>query len=149
MNSFLSTSINRDVAVFYLASFTSSNDLQKVLFDIDADPQLTSNIPFANITSHSHFPIEEEVLTMLGSIFRLIDIRQCEDQVYIIRMTLCSDKDSDLKMVIEQMRTDNNEDNEESTNLFSLGNILCRMGKLNGAEKYYRRFLNEQPHDNK
>ena len=49
----------------------SSDNIEQVLFEIDADPQLDNIKPFSNITSFSYFPNEEEVLFMIGSIFRL------------------------------------------------------------------------------
>jgi len=149
MSSFLSTSVNREVARFYSPNSIPTSDLQHVLFDIDADPRYVANRPFANISSYSHFPNEEEVLMMPGSIFRLVDIHHDENQVCIIKMTLCGDTDYDLKTVIEEIRTDNREDNEETTNLLSFSNVLWTMGKFDEAEKYYQRVLNEIPHDHK
>ncbi|CAF1321851.1 unnamed protein product [Adineta ricciae] len=50
MNSFLSTSINRSLATFYLGESTVNDDLQKVLFEIDADCTRQGVKPFANIS---------------------------------------------------------------------------------------------------
>ncbi|CAF1394223.1 unnamed protein product, partial [Rotaria sordida] len=48
--------------------------------------------PFANITSFSYFPEEEEILFMLGSIFRLISVDRDEDELWIIRIVLVGDE---------------------------------------------------------
>jgi hypothetical protein len=74
MNSFLSTSIDRRSAISFLTSSTASGDLQRILFEIDLDPTLAGIKPFANITSNSFYVDEQEVLIMLGSIFRLVKI---------------------------------------------------------------------------
>jgi tetratricopeptide (TPR) repeat protein len=89
---------------------------------------------------------ESEVLFMLGSIFCLNQI--CHDQssaharMSIIRMTLCSDHDNDLKQLYDHMK---NEYHREETNLLSLGDVMLKMGKFDLAEKYYRRLLSELP----
>lgn len=61
INSFLSTSTNRQLALSFLQSSTSTDDLQRILFEIDADPRVNENKPFANITSFSYFPGEDDV----------------------------------------------------------------------------------------
>ena len=144
MNSLLSTSVNRQVAMFCLEESSVDNDLERVLLEIDADPRLKDIKPFANITSLSYFSGEEEVLMMMGSIFRLNDIYRDEDRVWIIRMTLCSDSDHDLKTIFDHM---NNKYDDGEMSLYSFGHVLRKMGKFDEAEKYYRRLLNELPSD--
>ena len=56
MNSFLSTSINRQQARAFLSHADPSLDIQPVFFEIDADPRLNNIKPFSNITSVSYFP---------------------------------------------------------------------------------------------
>lgn len=74
MNSFLSTTIDRTVALFYLDESSSQSKLQRVLFEIDADPGRDGVKSFADISSLSYFKEEKEVLMMLGSIYRLTEI---------------------------------------------------------------------------
>jgi tetratricopeptide (TPR) repeat protein len=145
MNSFLSTSLDRRLALSFLTSSTSSDDLQRVLFEINIDPTLPGIKPCANITSHSFFTGEQEVLIMLGSIFRLISI-DCQDQVWIIQLTLCSDSDDNLKPIFEYMKNEYDEGDGESS-LFSFGILLFKMGQFDKAEKYYHRLLKELPND--
>ena len=68
-NSFLSASLNERQAIHFQKSDKSMNGLQRVLFDINADPQVATNKPFADVSSHSDFASESEVLFMLGSVF--------------------------------------------------------------------------------
>ncbi|CAF3145623.1 unnamed protein product [Rotaria sp. Silwood2] len=136
INSFFSTSTDRFVALRFLDS--TSDDLEQVLFEMDADPSVTTK-PFADITKLSYFQNEKEILVMLGSIFRIIDVHHDDNQVWIIKMTLCSDDDHHLKAIFEHMK---NEHGGGEKNLLSFGNVLADMGKFDEAEKYYLRLLN-------
>ncbi|CAF4627080.1 unnamed protein product, partial [Rotaria sp. Silwood2] len=144
MNTFLSTSVDRDLALFFLGSSEElDNDLQRVLFEIDANPQINGTKPFADITRHSFMMDEQEVLFMLGAIFRINTIRHIEDdQIWIIHMTLCNHNDQDLKSVIEQLEYEVEADDKS---LFSFGALLHRTGKLNESEKYFHRLLSVLP----
>ncbi|CAF4173688.1 unnamed protein product [Adineta steineri] len=118
------------------------DNLQRVLFEINADPSVVSMKPFADITSHSDFPIETEVLFMLGSIFRLNNVILEDDQLWVITMTLYSDNEHDLKQVLSHMKDQNG---NGKADLATLAKIVWKMGKFNLAEKYYLRLINEIP----
>jgi tetratricopeptide (TPR) repeat protein len=139
INSFLSTSVDRFVALRFLNN--DSDDFEQVLFEIDADPSVTTK-PFADITKLSYFPREKEVLIMVGSIFQIVDVRDDDNGVWIIQMTLCSDDDHQLKVIFEHMK---NEHGGGEKNLLSFGNVLADMGKFDEAEKYYLRLLKHLP----
>jgi tetratricopeptide (TPR) repeat protein len=141
MNSFLSTSLNRAQALaFHYSSDPTADDIEQVFFEIEADPRLHRKKSFSKINSLSYFPGEEEVLFMVGSIFRLDSI-QCDNEgVWNIRMTLCFDDDHQLQTLFQYMK---NELGTGATNVLVFGHLLRKMGKLNDAEKYYRYFLNE------
>ncbi|CAF4364514.1 unnamed protein product, partial [Rotaria sp. Silwood2] len=140
MNPFLSISIDRRLALSFLYSSTVSDNMQRILFEIDGDPRLEGIRPFANITTLSYFPGEEEVLFMLGSIFRLVNIDQNDRGIWIVRLTLCNNSDPDLQAVFDYMK---NQYRNGETTILSLGFILAQMGKYDEAEKYYRRLLKE------
>ncbi|CAF1487989.1 unnamed protein product [Rotaria magnacalcarata] len=142
MNSFLSTTNDRLSALEFLYSSAKSDGLERVLFEIDADPQLADVKPFVNITSLSYFPSESEVLLMLGSILRLVGIDHDDHGVSIIRSTLCSNSDQDLQRVFEYMKV---EYGDQEINAQSFGIVLGQMGNLDGAGKYFRRLLKEMP----
>jgi tetratricopeptide (TPR) repeat protein len=146
INSFLSTSLNRTLALFFNTDSNVSNDLERVFFEIEADPQLENIKPFSNITSQSYFPNEEEVLFMIGSIFQLIHVDLNQDGIWMIRMKLCSGNDHQLKSLFEHMK---NKHHEEEDTLFSFCDILLKMGKYNDAEKYCHRLIKELSPDHK
>ncbi|CAF1155980.1 unnamed protein product [Didymodactylos carnosus] len=89
MNTFLSASIDRQHVLTDLSNINPADDLQRVLFEINADPRVVTTKPFAKITPHGAVGTEAEVFFMLGSIIRLTSIRRDEDQICIIQMVLC------------------------------------------------------------
>lgn len=140
VNSFLSTTVQRDTALFFMGEGTPEDNLRRVLFEIDADPSVVSMKPFADITAHSDFPIETEVLFMLGSIFHLDSITVDEDHLWVIKMTLFSDDKHELKQVLAHMKGQNG---KEEAELCVLAKIVWKMGKFSLAEKYYHRLTSE------
>jgi len=149
MNSFLSTTIDQATALSYLDTTDSSDeyDMQRVLFEIDADPRLTGIQPFANIIWLSYCFGQQEVLMMIGSIFRIVEVQHDENQICIIRLVLCSENDHDLKNAFEHLKKEYNA--KEKIDLFSFGHVLCDMGNFDDAKKFYLRFLDDIPSDDK
>jgi tetratricopeptide (TPR) repeat protein len=143
INSFLSTSVDRQQALNFLNDLDLSDDFQRVLFTIDADPRRVGVKPFANITSYSYFSEEQEVLMMLGSIFQIVNIRR-DRQISFIRIRLCGDNDHHLKPMFEHMKNQYG-GNDKQTDLLSFGTVLTHMGKYDEAQKYFQRLLNELP----
>ncbi len=140
ISSFFSTSLDRQQAQSFFSFSDNSNDVERVFFEIDADPQLDNIKPFSDITSYSSYPEEKEVLFMIGSIFRLVNIDRDRDGILIVRMKLCSNNDNQLKSLFQHMKKKGI--NGETT-LLSFGHLLKDMGKWDDAEKYYHRFLTE------
>lgn len=145
VHSFLSTSVRRETALCFLGEGQPINNLQKVLFEIDVNPERihqNSIKSFADINEYSDFNGEGEVLFMLGSIFRLKSICLNSKQIWVIQMNFCSDDEHDLKRVLEHMRKQNG---KGPTNLRTLGKLLWMMGELHLAEKYYCRLIKQLP----
>jgi tetratricopeptide (TPR) repeat protein len=132
INSFLSATMKADRALSY---FEKSDDLERVLFEIDADPRLNKDKPFANIKSYSYNKEEEEVLFMLGSIFEIVKITRSPEGVSTVQLKLSADDSQQL---------DPNDDNNK---LLLFGHVLMTTGKMEEAEIYYRRLLDELPPD--
>ncbi|CAF1165088.1 unnamed protein product [Adineta ricciae] len=143
INSFFSTSVNDESARRFLCGNDVSENLERVLFEIHADCQTAATKPFANIQSLSDYPDEEEVLFMIGSIFRLKSVLRSNDEdMWIVRMTLCSENDSSLQDVLRYMKQ---QLGEGETSLRTLGKVLWKMGDLDLAEFYLTRLLNNLP----
>ncbi|CAF1034321.1 unnamed protein product [Adineta steineri] len=77
---------------------------------------------------------------MTGSIFRLDNIYRNDDEIWIIRMTLCNDDEHDLRQVLMYMKE---QIGSGEMNFRILGNVLSDMGKFDLAEKYFTRSLEQ------
>ncbi len=144
-NSFLSASLIERQAVAFQTNGGVLNGLQRVLFEIYADPQVVISKPFADVSSHSDFSNEYEVLFMLGCVFRIKDVcNRDSSQGWIIHMTLCNDSDHHLSQLVEGMEM---ESETYQANLSSFGLLLWKMGKYELAEKYLRRHLDQTSSD--
>jgi tetratricopeptide (TPR) repeat protein len=129
INKFILANCSRKPVELCLNKFSITNDLVKIVFEIDADPQIDQSKPFANITPFNYLPQEQQVLFMLGSLFQIMDIQ--------------NDKKSGLwnvKIVLSNLKKEYDE-----TNLIACGYLLQDMGQLHDAEKYFIRLLKEVP----
>ena len=142
INSFLLTTVDRESVIYDLDETTPSNNVQKIIFEINADSQTDISIPFAKISSENEQDGDNDILFMPGSFFRLVSISYDKNKKCIIRMTLCNDDEPDLKQLFENMRE---EFGYGETNLLPLGVILRDMGKFDLAEKYLLRMLKKLP----
>ncbi|CAF3897685.1 unnamed protein product [Rotaria sp. Silwood2] len=141
VNSFFSTSLVCQEALVFLNDSNVPPGLEKVLFDIDADPKFATTKPFSDISAYSVYKNESEVLFMLGCIFRLNNIeRSSDNERWIIKMTLSNENDYALKNVLIYMR---DQLGSGDTNLRTLAQVLWRMGKIGLAEEYFQHFLEE------
>jgi hypothetical protein len=83
MNSFLSTTRDRNYALALVESGSNRLDeLKSVLFEIDLDRDLSKMKPYADISRESAIQSEDEVLIMLGSVFRLNSIYSENDGLF-------------------------------------------------------------------
>ncbi|CAF2755560.1 unnamed protein product [Rotaria sp. Silwood2] len=140
-SSFLSASLLEQQAVFYQNNVMTSSGFQRVLFEIDADPQVVINKPFADLSSHSDFAGECEVLFMLGCVFRINNVsHRGVGHGWSIHMTLFDDSDHHLSGMIEEIQAINE---NSPANISSFGILLWKMGKYDLAEKYLRRSIEE------
>ncbi|CAF1178840.1 unnamed protein product [Didymodactylos carnosus] len=122
--------------------FTSTSDNcshgeQPVLFQIEIDTRLDTK-PYSDIFHVSYFQdAEEEVLIMLGAIFKIHDVAfDDEEKIWVIKLTMCRDNDHELKHVFDSYKRD-----LEEANLVSLGKHLYHMNELDKAEVMFRRHL--------
>ncbi len=141
INSFLSTTLYREVANTYIGNMP---DFEKVIFKIDFDPMIDGIKPFADITLISEYPQEGEILFMLGSIFQIHNVDCDEDGTWIIQMNLCSDHDQVLKSIFHYLRK---ESKRCELDLLAFGNVLHDMGEFEQAKNYYKRCLELLPSD--
>ncbi|UJR17650.1 hypothetical protein I4U23_004546 [Adineta vaga] len=123
MNSFLSTSKARDVAQMFAESSTHPNDNSRT---------------FAEISHLGSYGDEEEILFMLGSVFKLQDMDYDEDdKLWIVKLVLCGENDNELKDVLISMKNDI----IERPSLTSVGLVLKKMGDIDRAAKCFQQHM--------
>jgi tetratricopeptide (TPR) repeat protein len=142
MNSFFSTSLNREQTLNMYTGINAPNNRTEhnVLFEIEVDTRLEGVRPFAAISDRSAFEgTEEEVLFMIGSLFKISDVTYHEDtKIWIVQLVLASADVFELKPLFNAMKRQIGEE----TALLSLANVYLIMGKYKEAEEYYQSFLN-------
>ena len=141
INSFFSTSTNRSQAIGFLKLDEPDEKVEKVLFEIEADPNIGKMKPFADISQLSYFPGEEEILFSIGSIFRLKKICQDPSKLFwTIEMIVASNDDNQLKDVLDYMKR---KLGNKQIDLRILANILLDMKKFDLAQQYLERMLKQ------
>ncbi|CAF4848912.1 unnamed protein product [Rotaria sp. Silwood1] len=139
MNSFLSTSRNRTTALEFTRVSRRRDNMRAILFEIDINPRLRTKA-FAAIDKISYYKHENEILIMLGALFRIENIFENEkEKLWIAHVSLASEDDYHLKEIFTHMKGKIGDD----TNLDSLGKLLLRMDENEQARKCYKRMLEE------
>ena len=117
-------------------------DRRRVLFKIDTDLSLNTNTPVALSNIQNENDDSSEVLFMAGSVFRVTEIAQQDDQTWLIKLTLCTDEEYNAIFDSVPIKTQNESD---EGNLRIFAKILSKMGHLELAHLYYNRLINELP----
>lgn len=145
LKTFLRASANQNKTFKILTEKIPAEYYLRVMFVIDADPDIVTTKPFVDISKFSSCMDDIEILFMIGSMFRLIDVHTNGD-IDIVRMDLCNENEHNLSHVfahMEKLNGNHNEDTDISFQQFS--DVLSRMGKYDTAEFMYNRTLEEIP----
>ncbi|CAF0939191.1 unnamed protein product [Didymodactylos carnosus] len=108
ISNFLSTSLNKNLAIMYAGNSHTYADRTAVLFQINIDPSIRTGVSFANIEQLSNFGAgEKEYLFTMGSIFRIesVDEFDANDGVWCVTLSLTSDNDPQLTRLTNSMRS--------------------------------------------
>jgi tetratricopeptide (TPR) repeat protein len=135
-NHFLSTSLDKDVAMAFCLPSLDVLGMTAILFTILVDPTITS-CRFASVSRHSCINAEEEVLFGMGSVFRIGGIERMKNGLWEISMALTCDIDPQLMLLTDYMKT--------TVGAFSgipkLAQLLARMGAWNAGREIYAALL--------
>lgn len=142
MNSFFSTSTDRDVALLFIESANNDRNIS-ALFVINVDMNLESTL-CADISMFSMIPDEHEVLFSLSSVFRLGEVHHDEEndlwEIYLV----ATDEGRDHLAEYKQMMLDI----EQEDNPYLLfGKLLSRRGLYEKAYTYYNSVSKIIPED--
>ncbi|CAF2646719.1 unnamed protein product [Rotaria sp. Silwood2] len=146
---FISTSRKRETAIFFAESTQALNqNLEPILFEMRL-PARQPVKPFADVSIYSQFSDENEILFMIGTIFRIDEVikkEEYEQGFTIVRLSLIGDNDYDLSEVVNDLKATRINTNLNH-HLVSFASILEEMGEYDKAERYYRQLINQMPQD--
>ncbi len=154
MKNLFLTNSNRETILSYMSSYDLSNEWKRILFIIEANPQIPNVKPFAKIGSLSNYNDTNDVLFMIGSLFKITEIEDEKDGIINIKMTLCANDDqNELKTSFDQLKYQYINSNGEKDPigfgqlLFAIGNSLRAIDISNSGEELIRSFLAKLPKD--
>jgi hypothetical protein len=127
-NNFLSTSLQRDIALNFLLGSEIG-----VLFEMQIDPTI-QKFPFVNIEQISFLQkdeCEQELLFAMGSVFRIVRIDK-ENDFYRVQLTLSGDIDEQLAAYTKMAR-----DQTRSFHSFlSLLRLMDQLGEYSSVDRF-------------
>ncbi|CAF3551399.1 unnamed protein product [Rotaria sp. Silwood1] len=145
-NGFLSTTRNYDLALeFALKTSKRSVDVLPTLFIVEADLRL-DDVVFADITSLSVYPEEEEVLFDIGCAFKINEVYFNDSKnIWTIHMNLTNE----ARHIVDKYIEANRREMEKGNVLLIFGLLLTEMGQYHQAQIYFERLLSSNTIDDK
>jgi tetratricopeptide (TPR) repeat protein len=106
INTFFSTTEDRDLALLFTGGTIENTDTEAILFEIDLNQNEISSAIYASIDQFSVFQgTEKEYLFSMGTVFRIKSIdRISGSEVWNVRLTLTDDMDVQLENLTLHMR---------------------------------------------
>ena len=142
VNSFLSTTTDRQVALGFAMGNIDRNGFVAILFEVFIDHITTSRTPFADIHNESYFRdafTEDEILFSIGAIFRIHSVDQMDNGVWKVVLTLADADDKELN----ELTAKQHYLCKQLGDTRALGYILFEMGNFHGAKYFFQLQLDE------
>ncbi|CAF1174591.1 unnamed protein product [Didymodactylos carnosus] len=143
MNTFLSTTLDRELALMYVVLDRSSIDnskLESVLFEIQVNMNIKTK-PFCNIDHLSKFDDEKEVLFSIGTVFQVEAVELIENNIWNVKLISSDEYDKRTEKLTAHLTKEIG----NSPNLLTLGWFLYRLGDFDKAERFYWMLLKQLP----
>ena len=121
-NSFLSTSKVRSISLAFAQRALTNDQMVGVLFVMNIDPA-QSSASFASVVDVSYFDKkEDEVLFSMHSVFRIGEITPVGGNARLVQvqMSLASDKDNDLRELIDYIRKETSADSGKAERVYEI-----------------------------
>jgi tetratricopeptide (TPR) repeat protein len=136
INSFFSTSANKQVASMFISNSASNDsDIESVLFEITIEIQKCRQ-PVADIKHMSYMEEEDEILFSMAAVFRIESVQKSSSEnIWIVRLIMNGEEDEELNAVANSIKKELGLDQSDSMNTF--GGLLTKMGEYQNAERYY------------
>ncbi|CAF3132985.1 unnamed protein product [Rotaria socialis] len=144
MNSFLSTTLKKAVALLFADTSDQSNEsspLQSVLFIIDISNMSKEMTSFAFIQTYSCCPDEEEeVIFSIGAIFKVQSV-ELHENMWHVHLKLSKEQNQLSQHLFDHMIKQIG----VKPSPLSFGWFLYRINKFNNAERYAKMMLEQLP----
>lgn len=143
-NSFLSTSLDRDISIIFAESSAGKKDTIGILFKMSINLSVSST-SFAFIRGFSQFETESEILFAMHTIFRIGEIQKSNshDSLYEVELILTSDDDKELRILADWLR----QEIVAKTGWHRLGQLLIKICQFEKAEELFNVLLNQTTKD--
>ncbi|CAF1504905.1 unnamed protein product, partial [Adineta steineri] len=123
-NSFLSTTNDRVLAFARVDSARDDCELIGVFFEIEINSSL-SNVLFASLNDVSYYlNLEKQILFSMHTIFRIGEMKQIENRLWEVKLTLTNDDDELLKSLTDYFR----EEIKGNSEWIELAHLMFKMG---------------------
>lgn len=144
-NSFLSTSTERSVSLFFAEASKNNPATTPVLFTMGLDSTIQSS-PFASIDKFSFFEgTEHEFLFSMHTVFRIMNVSEDHDNgIWNVTLKIvCDENDQYLHRLTEHMRNEvqHLEDEHEPRVGHRLAKVMMRLGQWKRAKEYYEMLI--------
>ena len=144
INSFFSTSRVKKISIDFLESKRVPSGFQRVLFEIDVDPSLSSG-SYADVSAYARYPDEKEILFTLNSLFRILSIEfDAITQVWNVKLRATDESIQDIKEYSRWME----QQMSDRSPIIQFGWLLANeLGQVDRAAKYFQMLLQSLPND--
>ncbi|CAF1586109.1 unnamed protein product [Rotaria magnacalcarata] len=118
-----------------------NQDIVGVIFimTIDQSKISTSNTPFAMIDEHSAIPSEQEILFIMHSVFRVVEMKQTakNNRLWDVQLTITDDNDPQLSTLTNLIK----EEVQGPTGWYRMGQLMLKVSHFDQAEELYQELL--------
>jgi tetratricopeptide (TPR) repeat protein len=143
-NNFSLTSKNRDTSLSFARDALNNPGSHGILFSMRIDPSIPF-VPYASIDNIACSNTDDEILFSIHTIFRIIDIKQIDNnaRLWQIDLTLINDNDSQIHLLTKHMQ----DETKGPTGWHRLGKFLSKIGLFDKAEELFNVLLSQTNED--
>ncbi|CAF3857202.1 unnamed protein product [Rotaria magnacalcarata] len=142
INSFMSTTDDRNLALIYSGYGLQRPSNESILFEMTVDQEKCQR-PFHHIRALSNFVNENEILFSMGMVCRIQSIEEIAG-VWHISLTSNDENDEDLRKLRLHIR----QELYDTTDMTPFGQLLSKMGEYDKLVQFYLLMLAEISDDN-
>ncbi len=141
-NNFLLTSIDREISFNSAKQSIKNGDLTSILFQMNID----SSSPFTSLDKISYSSnTEKGILFSMHTIFRINEIKQLDDRLWQVDLTLTNDNDKELTQITNYIR----QNARAETGIQRIAKLMLVLGKFDKAKEIYTALVETTPEDDK